>query len=69
MEQSIQQKHETRSPIYVAFQDKGRVGAKAIWTQIGGAWPHADGKGFTLQLEALPLNGRITLRRPEEKAE
>jgi hypothetical protein len=38
-------------------------GRKAYWTRIGSAWPHKDGKGFNVQLSALPANGgRIVLR-------
>jgi hypothetical protein len=39
-------------------------GKDAIWTPIGSAWPHKDGKGFNLQLAALPATGgRIVLRQ------
>jgi hypothetical protein len=42
---------------------------KGFWTDIGAAWAHADGKGFSLKLEYLPLNGGdIVVRTPEEKA-
>ena len=41
---------------------------KAAWTEIGAAWPHKDGKGFNVQIEFVPLDGRITLRVPSEKA-
>jgi len=40
---------------------------KAKWREIGAAWPHKDGKGFDVVLEALPVSGRVTLRQPEEK--
>jgi hypothetical protein len=38
---------------------------KKYWTRIGAAWPHDDGQGFNLQLEALPLDGKIVLRTPK----
>jgi hypothetical protein len=42
-------------------------GKKAYWTRIGSAWPHKDGKGFTVQLSALPASGgRIVLREVTE---
>jgi hypothetical protein len=31
-------------------------------------WAHNDGKGFNIQIETVPLDGRITLRVPSEKA-
>ena len=39
------------------------------WTRIGSVWPHADGKGFNIQLEVVPLDGRITIRIATEKKE
>jgi hypothetical protein len=45
-------------------EDRGGAdGKEAFWTRIGSAWPHKDGKGFNLQLSALPASGgRIVLR-------
>jgi hypothetical protein len=41
---------------------------KSDWSDIGAAWPHKDGKGFSLKLEFLPLNGgEISLRVPKPK--
>jgi hypothetical protein len=42
---------------------EGASGREAFWTRVGSAWPHKDGKGFNLQLAALPASGgRIVLR-------
>ena len=41
--------------------------SKDIWTKIGVAFSHNDAKGFSLILDALPLNGKISLRIPETK--
>lgn len=54
-------------PSHVAYQVRDREGQKGFWTRIGTAWAHADGKGFNIQLEALPLDGRIVLRVASEK--
>ncbi len=40
---------------------------KGFFTRIGAAWPHKDGKGFNIQCEVVPLDGRIVLRVNEEK--
>ncbi|KPP83041.1 MAG: hypothetical protein HLUCCA04_02900 [Oceanicaulis sp. HLUCCA04] len=42
-------------------------GDTARWTEIGAAWSNKDGKGFTLQLDALPVTGRIVMRLIEPK--
>ncbi len=59
----------SKTPTHVAYQVRDREGGKAIWTRIGAAWAHADGNGFNLQIEAVPLDGRITLRVVSEKKE
>jgi len=41
---------------------------KAIWTQIGAAWPHGDGKGFNIQLSAFPISGKMTIRERTSEA-
>jgi len=57
----------SKAPSHVAYQVRSNEGQKSIWTRIGGAWPHADGQGFNIQLDALPIDGRVTLRIPSEK--
>jgi hypothetical protein len=47
-----------------AVKDRGR-NQKAIWTRIGAAWPHEKGKGFTIELEAFPVDGRLVLTEPK----
>ena len=39
------------------------------WLNIGVAFPHEDGKGFNVMLQALPLHGdgKIVLREHEAK--
>ncbi len=61
--------HATGSnkPTHHAYSVQDRDGQKAYWQKIGGAWRHADGNGLTLQLSAVPLDGRITLRVATEK--
>ena len=41
------------------------------WLNIGVAFPHEDGKGFNVMLQALPIhgNGKIVLREHEAKAD
>jgi hypothetical protein len=33
---------------------------------MGVAWAHKDGKGFNIQLEGIPLDGRLTMRAASE---
>lgn len=54
------------TPALIAYHvpDKENAG----WTRIGAAWPHKDGKGFSLQLDLVPVaTGKIVLRNFEPK--
>jgi hypothetical protein len=64
------QKNETATsklPSHVAYTVRDREGQKGFFTRIGVAWEHRDGKGFNIQTEAVPLDGRITLRVASDK--
>lgn len=52
----------SKTPDFIAYHVKDRDGKKPIWTRIGSAWKHKDANGFNLQIDAAPLDGRITLR-------
>jgi hypothetical protein len=55
-----------KKPTLIAYSVRERgEGQKAIWTRIGAAWPHGNGPGFNIQLEALPLGDRIVLTEPK----
>jgi hypothetical protein len=56
-----------KAPSHIAYQVRERAGKKSIWTRIGSAWPHADAKGFNIQLEGVPLDGRVSLRVLSDK--
>lgn len=59
---------EKQRPAFDAYVVDGD-GKEAFWSKIGAAWPHEDGKGYNIQLTAIPVNGRIALRLPREKAQ
>ncbi len=56
-------------PLYRAYtvidRDKEQP---PFWLNIGSAFPHKDGKGFNVILQALPINsGKLVLRLYEEQ--
>jgi hypothetical protein len=57
----------SKAPTHIAYQVREREGHKGFFTRIGVAWPHKDGNGFNVQIESVPLDGRITLRVATEK--
>ncbi|RQH06881.1 hypothetical protein [Bradyrhizobium sp. RP6] len=57
---------ENQGPALIAYHVAER-GEQSFWTRIGAGWDHEDGKGLTLQLDLVPLNGsRIVLREAAE---
>ena len=57
----------SKAPSHIVYHVREREGSESFWTRIGSAWPHADGQGFNVQIETVPLDGRITLRIPIER--
>ena len=66
-DQTSETKPAGKAPSHVAYQVREREGQKSFWTRIGAAWAHADHNGFNLQLEGIPLDGRVTLRVATDK--
>ena len=56
-------------PTLIAYSVVKRTPTQPInhaeWTKIGAAWPHRDSRGVTVRLTALPLDGQIYLRMPD----
>ncbi|MGO9547343.1 MAG: hypothetical protein ACLPPF_21435 [Rhodomicrobium sp.] len=49
-------------PVLIAYGvTKSKDGKRNFWKRIGEAYPHRDGAGLTVQLNVLPLDGRIIL--------
>ena len=65
--QATNQAGRSTAPALIAYHVREVTEGKDFWTRIGSAWSHKDGNGYTVQLDAVPIDGRITLRRPEEK--
>ena len=38
-----------------------------FWLNLGVAFAHEDGEGFNLLLQALPIDGKIVLRRYKDE--
>ena len=62
-----EQTGNSKAPTHVAFHVRDTKDGKGFWTRIGSAWAHKDGKGFNVQIDVVPLDGRITLRVADDK--
>lgn len=54
-----------QKPAHRVYTVIKRDGQDDYWLNIGATFPHQDGKGFNVMLQALPLDGKIVLREPQ----
>jgi len=45
------------------FESNGKTQKK--WTRIGVAFPHKEGLGFSIELKAFPIDGRLVVLPPD----
>jgi hypothetical protein len=57
---------EPKTPAFQAWHVTNK-GDDSFWTKVGAAWRHRDGKGLSLILSVIPMNGQIVLRQPLPK--
>lgn len=55
---------QSKSPSHIAYVVR-KIGEKSYFDRIGAAWANADGEGFTIRLNALPMSGEIVIRKPK----
>ena len=62
---------DAKQPTHRAYSVIRREGQDDFWLNLGLAFPHKDGKGFNIVLQALPLDGKIVCREigEDDKAE
>ena len=58
-----------QEPIYQAYTVIKREGQDDFWLNIGAAFAHADGNGYNVLLQALPINGKLVLRPPKAQSD
>jgi hypothetical protein len=63
-----QQENTTRSkPSHMAYQVNNVENGNSYFNHIGSAFEHRDGQGYDVSLNAMPVDGKITLRSFQEK--
>lgn len=63
------ERNQAKQPTHRAYTVVKREGQDDFWLNIGLAFGHADGKGYNVVLQALPIDGKIVLREPSEEEE
>lgn len=64
-------KDQPRQPTHRAYSVIKREGQDDFWLNIGLVFPHKDGSGYNIMLQAFPLDGKIVCREitAEDSAE
>lgn len=55
-------KSEQKQPTHRAYSVIRRDGQDDFWLNLGLVFPHKDGSGFNIMLQAFPLDGKIVCR-------
>lgn len=58
-----------KKPSHDAFQVSNGPNDKSYFNRIGAAFEHGDKQGFNILLDSVPVDGKITLRTPQERLE
>ena len=58
----------THKPTHIAYTVR-KTESGDFWTHIGAVFAHGKGGGFTVQVAAFPLDGKIVCFLPKEKPE
>jgi hypothetical protein len=58
----------TKPTHYVYTVKEGKEKDSSFWTKIGVVFSHNDGQGFNVMLDAVPLNGKLTIRAIDKQA-
>ena len=65
----VQQSLSTSASTYLnvftveEYESNGKTQKK--WTKIGAAFPHKEGAGFSIELKAFPVDGRLVVLPPD----
>ena len=60
---------QPNTPTHRAYSVIKRDGQDDYWLNLGLVFPHKDGNGFNIILQALPLDGKIVCREIAEDGE
>jgi hypothetical protein len=55
-------KDQPQQPTHRAYSVIKREGQDDYWLNLGLAFPHKDGKGFNIMLQAIPFDAKIVIR-------
>ena len=56
------EREQPKQPTHRAYSVIRREGQDDFWLNVGLVFPHKDGGGFNIMLQAFPLDGKIVCR-------
>ncbi|MEM6468702.1 MAG: hypothetical protein AAF802_03980 [Planctomycetota bacterium] len=56
----------SKKPALYAYAVRETGNGKSFWNRIGAAWKNSD-DSLTIQLDAVPLDGRIVCQPPKQQ--
>lgn len=59
--------HDNKRPSHIAYQVREGEDSKSYFNRIGAVWPHKDGEGFNIQLDSIPVDGKVTVRSVQDR--
>jgi hypothetical protein len=66
---SMAEREQPKQPTHRAYSVIRREGQDDFWLNLGLVFPHKDGGGFNIMLQAFPLDGKIVCREITAEAE
>ena len=57
------EKEQPKQPTHRAYSVIRREGQDDFWLNVGLVFPHKDGSGFNIMLQAFPLDGKLVCRK------
>jgi len=55
-------REEMKQPTHCVYNVIKRQGHDDFWLRLGVAFVHKDGKGFSINLQAFPIDGKLVCR-------
>lgn len=57
----------SKKPSHIAYHVRDTGNGKSFWNRVGVAWSNKNG-GLTVQLESVPLDGRVVCQPADKPA-
>jgi hypothetical protein len=59
--------NDSKRPSHIAYQVREGDDNKSYFNRIGAVWTHKDGEGFNIQLDSVPVDGKVTVRSVQDR--